>query len=401
MDSEKLAVVAKVKQSPPFYSPAVGKTSLVTRFVHHTFAERTPSTIGASFVTANIEVEGWECRLQLWDSAGQERFRAMTQMYYRGANAVILVYDVTNEDSFKDIDSWVQVLLLVGNKLDLASERRKVSYARARDYAKTITGDETAILEVSCRDDDGVIDVFYELAERLVDRQKTLDASEDSESGRLLGDGRAKDRRDRSRCPIRLTGSGDSRSYAANPSARTGAPAGSGAPARTGASAGSGAPEKKDKKDKKDDSITVSEERAAEYREAFSVFDTNGDGYITAEELGKAMRSLGYSPTEINLRDMINEVDRDGNGKVDFSEFLTLMARQTKNANEEDELREAFKVFDKDGNGFISREELRNVMTTLGEKLTQEEVTEMIREADVDGDGQINYEEFVKMMTSK
>ncbi|KAJ2787017.1 hypothetical protein GGI15_001064 [Coemansia interrupta] len=275
------------------------------------------------------------------------------------------------------------VLLLVGNKLDLASERRKVSYARARDYAKTITGDETAILEVSCRDDDGVIDVFYELAGRLVDRQKTLlDASEDSESGGLLGDGRAKDRNDRSRCPIRLTSSGDSRSYAANPAL-------------------TGAPEKKDVKAKKDDSMTVSEERAAEFREAFSVFDTNGDGYITAEELGKAMRSLGYSPTEINLRDMINEVDRDGNGKIDFSEFLTLMARQTKSANEEDELREAFKVFDKDGNGFISREELRNVMTTLGEKLTQEEVTEMIREADVDGDGQINYEEFVKMMTSK
>lgn len=89
---------------------AVGKTSLVTRYIHHTFSEHTPSTIGASFVTTKIDVEGSECRLQLWDSAGQERFRAMTQMYYRGANAVILVYDITNEESFRDIDTWVEEL---------------------------------------------------------------------------------------------------------------------------------------------------------------------------------------------------------------------------------------------------------------------------------------------------
>ncbi|KAJ2634367.1 hypothetical protein GGF40_004242 [Coemansia sp. RSA 1286] len=196
---------------------AVGKTSLVTRYVHHTFSDRTPSTIGASFVTAKIELDGWECRLQLWDSAGQERFRAMTQMYYRGANAVVLVYDITNEQSFKDVDAWVQelqqnvdmeqtVLLLVGNKLDLAPEQRRVDFSRARDYIKKITGDETALLEVSCREDDGVIDVFYELATRLVRRQQALDNSDDGDNGRLLGDGRARERHDRSNGSIRLSG---------------------------------------------------------------------------------------------------------------------------------------------------------------------------------------------------
>jgi len=73
------------------------------------------------------------------------------------------------------------------------------------------------------------------------------------------------------------------------------------------------------------------------------------------------------------------------------------MARKMKDTDTEEELIEAFKVFDRDGNGFISAAELRHVMTNLGEKLTDEEVDEMIREADVDGDGQINYEEFVKM----
>ena len=95
---------------------------------------------------------------------------------------------------------------------------------------------------------------------------------------------------------------------------------------------------------------------------------------------------------------MINEVDADGNGTIDFPEFLTLMARKIKDTDTEEELREAFKVFDRDGNQLISAAELRQVMTTLGEKLTDEEVDEMIREADIDGDGQINYEEFVRMM---
>ncbi|KAJ2778543.1 hypothetical protein H4R18_004540 [Coemansia javaensis] len=178
-------------------SVAVGKTSLVTRYVHHTFSDRTPSTIGAQFVPAKIELDGWACRLQLWDSAGQERFRAMTQMYYRGAHAVVLVYDITNEDSFRDVETWVQelrqnidlddtVLLLVGNKLDLAQGRREVDRSRARAYAKEIAGDEAALLEVSCREGHGVVDVFYELASRLVRKQADRDSRDRIEQEGLL-----------------------------------------------------------------------------------------------------------------------------------------------------------------------------------------------------------------------
>ena len=112
---------------------------------------------------------------------------------------------------------------------------------------------------------------------------------------------------------------------------------------------------------------------------------------------------------------MIEEVDTDGNGTIDFPEFLSMMARKMQDTDTEvrrraaaarrrsrpaavltgarsaaqEEIREAFKVFDKDGNGFISAAELRHVMTTLGEKLSEDEVEEMIREADVDGDGQV------------
>ncbi|XP_066336427.1 calmodulin-2/4-like isoform X3 [Miscanthus floridulus] len=121
-------------------------------------------------------------------------------------------------------------------------------------------------------------------------------------------------------------------------------------------------------------------------------------GTITTKELGTVMRSLGQSPTEEELQGMVDEVDADGSGAIDFQEFLTLLARQMREANgaDEDELREAFRVFDQDQNGFISRDELRHVLQNLGEKLSDEELAEMLREADSDGDGQINYTEFAK-----
>ncbi|MCJ1416877.1 hypothetical protein MMC32_003216 [Xylographa parallela] len=153
------------------------------------------------------------------------------------------------------------------------------------------------------------------------------------------------------------------------------------------------------------DSLT--EEQVSDFKEAFSLFDKNGDGQITSKELGTVMRSLGQNPSESELQDMINEVDADNNGTIDFPEFLTMMARKMKDTDSEDEIRvdqnikEAFKVFDRDNNGFISAAELRHVMTSIGEKLTDDEVDEMIREADQDGDGRIDYNEFVQLMMQK
>lgn len=145
----------------------------------------------------------------------------------------------------------------------------------------------------------------------------------------------------------------------------------------------------------------LSEEKIAEFKEAFSLFDRDGDGRITTKELGTVMRSLGQNPTEAELQKMAVEADKDGSGTIDFPEFLSLMAKKMRDADSEEEMREAFRVFDKDGNGYISAAELRHIMTNLGEKLTDEEVDEMIREADVNDDGEVNYEEFVRMMTEK
>jgi calmodulin len=96
----------------------------------------------------------------------------------------------------------------------------------------------------------------------------------------------------------------------------------------------------------------------------------------------------------INTSSPLTQIDSDGNGTIDFPEFLTMMARKMKDTDSEEEILEAFKVFDKDGNGFISAAELRHIMTNLGEKLTDEEVDEMIREADIDG-------EFVDALVSR
>eukprot|EP01084_Bolivina_argentea_P195046 334703_1 len=142
----------------------------------------------------------------------------------------------------------------------------------------------------------------------------------------------------------------------------------------------------------------LTDDEIAEFREAFNLFDVDGDGSITSTELRTVMISLGQNPTKPELQDMINEGDTDESGTIDFPEFLTMMATKMKDTDSEDEIKEAFRVFDKDGNGFISSAELKHVMASLGEKLTDEEVDEMIREADIDGDGQINYEEFVKIM---
>ena len=145
----------------------------------------------------------------------------------------------------------------------------------------------------------------------------------------------------------------------------------------------------------------LSEETINQYRIIFELFDKDNNGKITTKELGTVMRNLGQNPSEEELKQMIREVDLDGNGTIDFKEFMCLMVKRMKDNDSDEELQEAFKVFDKDQNGFITSHELRHTMTNLGENLTPEEVEEMIKEADLDNDQQIDYDEFMKIIMSK
>ncbi|KAI6184614.1 Calmodulin-like protein [Aphelenchoides bicaudatus] len=133
----------------------------------------------------------------------------------------------------------------------------------------------------------------------------------------------------------------------------------------------------------------ISEEELIEYKEAFRLFDKDGNGSISSKELGVAMRALGQNPTEQELLDMVNEVDVDGSGSIDFSEFCQMMRRMNKE-NDSEMIREAFRVFDRDGNGYITAEEFRYFMTHMGEQFSDKEVDEIIAEVDIDGDGQVS-----------
>eukprot|EP00092_Neocalanus_flemingeri_P001216 GFUD01001295.1.p1 GENE.GFUD01001295.1~~GFUD01001295.1.p1 ORF type:complete len:150 (+),score=55.52 GFUD01001295.1:74-523(+) len=133
------------------------------------------------------------------------------------------------------------------------------------------------------------------------------------------------------------------------------------------------------------------------YQDAFKKV-AGTEGCVDSCQVSSIMKSFGQNPSEAEIQDMVNQVDKDGTGSIDFPEFLEMMSMKADSENAEDEIREAFKVFDGDGNGYINRQELACVMGNLGEALTPAEIQGMIDEADVDRDGQINYEEFYNMM---
>lgn len=164
--------------------------------------------------------------------------------------------------------------------------------------------------------------------------------------------------------------------------------------------------------------MTASSEKPDKYieelREAFALFDTDNDGCITSKELRTVMHALRIESTDQEIQDMINNVDVDGSGTVDFNEFLKMMStthqhcvrsnadRTTEERRaEEEEMRQAFKVFDIDGNGFIDARELKVTMCNLGENLSDRDIKQMMKLADKNSDGRIDYEEFIGMMYSK
>ncbi|XP_075219839.1 RAS oncogene family member RabX1 [Lycorma delicatula] len=159
-------------------SQGVGKTSMVVRYIGKMFSHHISPTIGASFFTCKINLEDTRVKLQVWDTAGQERFRSMAPMYYRNANAALLVFDITQYFTFNSIKSWVKelqrnveeplILCVVGNKTDLEAQR-KVSKEEAMDYANSIGG---TYFESSALHDQGVEDVFLSTAMGLVTLSK-------------------------------------------------------------------------------------------------------------------------------------------------------------------------------------------------------------------------------------
>jgi calmodulin len=136
----------------------------------------------------------------------------------------------------------------------------------------------------------------------------------------------------------------------------------------------------------------------AEYKEAFRLWDSNNDGELTPKELTNLFKSIGHNFTEGEVVRLMKETGHPD--KVDFNGFLQILSKfmEKKKAASEDELIAAFELFDKEGKGYVSAGELRHLMMTLGDKLTEDEGEEFMRDADVGGHGQVKYHEFIKMM---
>lgn len=152
---------------------AVGKSCLVVRFVRDEFFEYQEPTIGAAFLTQKVQLDDATVKFEIWDTAGQERYRSLAPMYYRGAAAAIVVYDVTNKESFNGAKSWVKelqrrgdpnvIIALAGNKADL-EHRRQVQSEEARQYAE----DNGLIhMETSAKSAQNVKNIFVEIAQKL------------------------------------------------------------------------------------------------------------------------------------------------------------------------------------------------------------------------------------------
>ena len=159
----------------------VGKTSIASRYCKNSFNEHHINTIGGAYQQQKVVLSnGAMIKLHIWDTSGQERFRAMTNLYYRDAQVAILTYDITNESTFASIDFWIQelkykvenenmILCLVGNKCDVNQEDRKITNFKGKNYAQE---NNMIFFETSAKTGEGVKDLFVTIANKVYGQMK-------------------------------------------------------------------------------------------------------------------------------------------------------------------------------------------------------------------------------------
>ncbi|NXU90232.1 RAB17 protein, partial [Xiphorhynchus elegans] len=183
-------------------SMSVGKSSLAYRYVRNDFREFLP-TVGCSFFTHTLNLEGATVKFEIWDTAGQEKYHSVCHLYYRDAHAALLVYDIASKETFKRAKLWLEelekkflpdeiVIALVGNKTDLAAER-EVTTEEGEEFART---KGLLFMETSAKSNYKVNNVFMAVVQELLRREKEK-ASAPSPHGRAtvdLGENRARRR---------------------------------------------------------------------------------------------------------------------------------------------------------------------------------------------------------------
>ena len=153
----------------------VGKSSILQRYMNKTFEESYKCTIGVDFLMKSIELKGKTVKLQLWDTAGQEKYKSMVASYYRGANVALVVFDITSHSSFESLPLWIENyykngpeqknIILIGNKKDMA-DQRQVTQEEAEEFSET---NNMIYFETSAKEGDNIDYVFNFAAEKLLE----------------------------------------------------------------------------------------------------------------------------------------------------------------------------------------------------------------------------------------
>ncbi|KAJ1695381.1 hypothetical protein LUZ63_012079 [Rhynchospora breviuscula] len=156
----------------------VGKTSLVVRYINNVFSEKQEATIQASYLTKRLIIDGVPVTLSIWDTAGQERFHALGPIYYRDADAALLVYDITSSETFNRVTKWVKelqqmappdiIMTIAANKSDLLRSK-KINIQDAESYSTSIGA---RLFVTSAKTGVGIDEMFLDIAKRLMDRRK-------------------------------------------------------------------------------------------------------------------------------------------------------------------------------------------------------------------------------------
>ena len=152
---------------------AVGKSNILTRYSKNEFSENTKSTVGVELGVKFIKVKGINAKIQIWDTAGQARYRSITSSYYKGSHGCFIVYDITNESSFDNVEKWYEYvqkeagknisIILVGNKCDLENER-KITKEKGQEKAKNL---QCAFFETSALSGVNISEIFEELTNNI------------------------------------------------------------------------------------------------------------------------------------------------------------------------------------------------------------------------------------------
>merc|ERR1711988_931919 len=147
----------------------------------------------------------------------------------------------------------------------------------------------------------------------------------------------------------------------------------------------------------------LSEEELSEFREIFNLVDSDGSGEISREELGELISTLGLKASQEELDRMIDEIDKDGDGTIDFNEFCSVMSHRVSQTYTPEEVKHAFKVFQGEAPpGYVNVKHLEQaLMTYSGDRQAVTDAVDLLLQVDPDGTGYINYVEYVDMMTAK